>query len=116
MRGLPYRTMHTRLTFWLRRSREYVGWLDSFIVFFFIRASIMLFTLRLLPCTKIWCKRLIYFTLFLNFSITVIACVSYGMRCVPFGAIGKVNAGAKCISTEVLVSTMKLNGSKCDVF
>lgn len=72
----------------------------------------MLFTLRLLPCTKVWAKRLIYFTLFLNFAITVIASVSYGVRCLPFSAIGDVHPKAKCITTEVLVSTMKLNGSE----
>ena len=35
----------------------------------------MLFTLRLLPYTKVVARRIIYVAFFLNFAITLIACV-----------------------------------------
>ena len=69
----------------------------------------MLFVLRLLPPTKKLQQRIIFVTFFLNFAITIIATVSYGVKCVPFTAIYKEVPGAKCLSEEVITATQWVN-------
>ena len=93
-------------------NREYVDWEIVFISYFFIRASVMLFVLRLLPPSKVWQRRVTYVAFFLNFAITLIAVVSYGVRCRPFIAAYKSVPGAKCSSENVIVVTQQVNGSE----
>lgn len=71
----------------------------------------MLFTLRLLPATKIWPQRIIVLAFFLNFAITMIIIVTYGVKCVPFTAIYKSDPTAKCAPQSTVVITQQLNGS-----
>ncbi|KAI9667146.1 MAG: hypothetical protein M1831_001323 [Alyxoria varia] len=90
---------------------EYVGWLEAFICYFFTRTSILLFVLRLLPAYKVWQHRLVYVTFFLNFAITVVATVSFGIACIPFEGLWKKDLpGAKCYPLELLVLTQRVNG------
>ena len=71
----------------------------------------MLFVLRLLPPNKKWQARLIHFLFFLNFAITVIACVSYGVSCRPFRANwDKTIPDAKCLSDHILIVSQQVNG------
>ena len=74
----------------------------------------MLFTLRLLPITKVAPRRVIYVAFFLNFAITVIATVSYGVRCVPFTAIYDPGPNARCIPTNVIIATQQVNGGESE--
>lgn len=90
---IPYTDPHLRI---------YISWIVAFLSFFFIRASVMLFTLRLLPLTKMWSQRIIYVTLVLNFAITLAATASYGVRCSP----------SKPVPASVLLITMQVNGSE----
>ncbi|KAI9694315.1 MAG: hypothetical protein M1820_009039 [Bogoriella megaspora] len=70
----------------------------------------MLFTLRLLPCTKTWAHRIIYLAFFLNFAITLIACVCYGVRCTPFRAAYEEVPGSHCKSDTLLIASQQANG------
>ena len=70
----------------------------------------MLFVLRLLPPGKTWQQRVIFVVFFLNFAITMIATVSYGLRCRPFRAVWDHVQGAKCESIEVITRTQQVNG------
>ena len=72
----------------------------------------MLFVLRLLPPAKKTQQRIIVFTMFLNFAITMIATVSYGFRCRPFEAVYENIPNAKCVPTKVITSTMYVNASE----
>ena len=87
-----------------------MDWLVVFLEYFFTRTSIMLFVLRLLPPAKKIEQRVILVCMVLNFAITVIALVSYGVRCIPFRAVYAHVEGARCISDEVLVATQYTNG------
>ncbi len=86
----------------------------GFICFFFIRASVLLFVLRLLPVYKHWQKNVILAACALNVAITLIATVSYGLSCIPFRAWYQEVPNAKCFSTRNLVITNQVNGSKID--
>lgn len=70
----------------------------------------MLFTLRLLPRTKTRSQWVIYVNFFLNFAITLIASVSFGLQCQPFTAIWDPKPGSKCLSPTILAITTKVNG------
>ena len=83
-----------------------------FISYFFLRTSIMLFVLRLLPPDKVLQKRIIYGAFLLNFAITMIAVISYGVRCVPLSGAYKNVPGAKCFPAHIIVVTQQVNGSK----
>ena len=72
----------------------------------------MLFVLRLLPPTKKLQQNVIFVTFFLNFAITMIATVSYSIKCVPFQAIYKTVPNAKCLSENVLTTTQYVNAGK----
>ena len=69
----------------------------------------MLFVLRLLPRTKKLQKDFILVAFFLNFAITLVATVSFGLKCIPFRAIWQDVPGAKCLSENVLVATQYTN-------
>lgn len=96
----------------LTRSRDFIDLTKSFLCFFALRSSVMLFTLRLLPFTKRWPRRVIECSFFLNIIITIIAVVSYGIKCVPFTAIYKPVPGAWCERQNILVTTQQVNGGK----
>ncbi|KAL9087210.1 MAG: hypothetical protein Q9159_003777 [Coniocarpon cinnabarinum] len=89
---------------------EYIAWVMVFISFFFLRASVMLFVLRLLPPFKKWQQKVVYVAFVLNVIITIIATVSYGVSCIPFRAAWQEVPGSKCFSKKVLVATQKMNG------
>ena len=70
----------------------------------------MLFTLRLLPCTKRWPRRVIHLVLFVNFAITLAACICYGIRCTPMAAIWKSVPNAKCRSIAMFTTSQQVHG------
>ncbi|KAI9671856.1 MAG: hypothetical protein M1831_003384 [Alyxoria varia] len=99
----------------------YINWMIVFVSFFFLRSSIMLFTLRLLPFTKNVQRRVIYVCLAFNFAITMVVAVSYGLKCRPFSASwkqvgGHQVPGAKCISSDVIAATQQVNGALVPAF
>ena len=72
----------------------------------------MLFTLRLLPRTKRRSQLVIYCAFVLNFLITILATISYGVTCRPFSGLWTHSPSAKCVTPEVLSATQQTNGSK----
>ena len=72
----------------------------------------MLFVLRLLPPFKKWEARIICIAMGLNFAITILGTVSYGVSCIPFRANWQIIPGAKCYSKDLLVITTRVNGGK----
>ncbi|KAI9714793.1 MAG: hypothetical protein M1820_000082 [Bogoriella megaspora] len=88
----------------------YIGWIVVFISYFFVRTSVMLFVLRLLPPGKKWETRIIFFVFFLNIAITIIATVTYGLHCQPFQAGWKSVPGGHCKSYQDLTITQWVNG------
>ena len=93
--------------------RAQILWLTAFLSFFFLRASIMLFVLRLLPIYKKWQKHTILICFGVNIAITLISCISYGLSCVPFRAWYENVPGSTCFSKHKLVITNQVNASKC---
>ncbi|KAI9723458.1 MAG: hypothetical protein M1828_004188 [Chrysothrix sp. TS-e1954] len=89
---------------------EYIDLIEAFTALWFLRSSVMLFTLRLMPKSKKWPQRIIYASFFLNFAITIIVTVTYGTKCVPFTAIYKSVPGAKCDAQSIQIATQQLNG------
>ncbi|KAI9679009.1 MAG: hypothetical protein M1822_007435 [Bathelium mastoideum] len=87
-----------------------VDWVLVFISFFFVRSSVMLFVLRLLPPGKVWETRAIFVAFFFNFAITVVATVSYSVHCIPFQAAWEDIPGARCKSIQVVTVTQRING------
>ena len=72
----------------------------------------LLFVLRLLPPYKKLQQRIIYVELFVNFAITLIATLTYGIGCIPFEALYMDVPGAKCFSKEKLVIVARVNASE----
>ena len=93
--------------------RLYLAWLMAFLAFFFVRASVMLFTLRLLPRTKRRSQWIIIGAFTLNVAITLIAMISFGLQCEPFSAIWNPRPGAKCAAPQVLTVSNRVNGGMC---
>ena len=91
-------------------NSTYIAWIRAFISYFFLRASIMLFTLRLLPFNKKFARRVIYVAFGLNFAITLIACVCYGVKCTPFRAAYAEVPGSTCRSNQMLIASQIVNG------
>lgn len=91
-------------------KREYVAWLIVYCNFFFLRTSVMMFVLRLLPAFKKVQKWVVYVALAVNFAITIVVTVSYGLSCMPLRAEWENIPGAKCYSKDVLVITSIVNG------
>ncbi|KAI9721903.1 MAG: hypothetical protein M1828_004998 [Chrysothrix sp. TS-e1954] len=89
----------------------YVGMMINFPCLFFMRTSVMLFVLRLLPKTKRWPVRLIYFAMALNVVITIIGLVMMGTRCIPFEGLYINNIGAKCSSPSFITTALIVNAS-----
>jgi hypothetical protein len=72
----------------------------------------MLFVLRLLPSYKKWQQKIVYVLFFLNFAITAVACVTYGVSCIPFKAVYDTSVqGAQCFSKDRLVIVTQINGA-----
>ena len=94
-------------------ARECINLIIVFISFFFLRASVMMFTLRLMPSFKKWSQRTTFIALILNFLITMVAVVGYGTQCVPCAVRKREVPGHNCnTSAKALVVTQQVNGSK----
>lgn len=93
-------------------SREYSALIVAEISFFFLRASIMLFTLRLLAAHRKWLRSIIHAALIINIAITMIAVVSFGVKCTPFTAIYQDTNGAKCVGSDSFVAIQIAIGSE----
>ncbi|KAL9094317.1 MAG: hypothetical protein Q9165_003458 [Trypethelium subeluteriae] len=72
----------------------------------------MLFVLRLLPPYKKAQQRIIYVELFVNFAITLIATLTFGIACTPFKALYTYVPGAECFSKEKLVAVTRVNARR----
>ena len=83
-----------------------------FLVYYFARASVMLFVLRLLPSYKKWQRNFVNMAFLLNFLTTAYTCVAYGVSCMPFEANWKDIPGSWCMSTDVVALTNQLNACK----
>lgn len=83
-----------------------------FVSFFFLRASVLLFVLRLLPPNKSWQKHCILVLFFVNFATAMIGLVSFGVKCIPFHDIWSEEPNRNCRSLKVNTATFYVNGSK----
>ena len=86
-----------------------MSYIQAYIVFFFIRASIGLFILRLLPSYKKWQQRVVYFVLLVNFVVTAYTCIMFGVSCIPFKANWEAVPEAKCFTKNLLATTNQIN-------
>lgn len=93
-------------------DRTNIDWIMAFICFCFVRMSVMLFVLRLLPVYKRWQKNVILCAFALNIAVTLIGTVSYGLSCIPFRAWYQEVPNARCFGTDKLVITNQVNGGK----
>ena len=96
----------------LRRVREYIGLLQSYVIYFFIRASILLFVLRLLSSYKKWQQNLVYGVFAVNFIVTAYTCVAVGLFCRSFTANWMIIPNSTCFSIDVIVITNQVNASQ----
>lgn len=92
--------------------REFTGYIQAYIIYFFVRASVMLFVLRLLPSYKKWQQRVVYSMFLVNFVVTLYTCITFGVSCIPFKANWETVPNAKCFSKDVLVITNQINAGK----
>ena len=72
----------------------------------------LLFVLRLLPSYKKRQQQVVYAIFFVNFAITLAACVMFGVSCIPFKASWDAIPDAKCFSEDRLVIVNQVNASK----
>ncbi|KAL8896845.1 MAG: hypothetical protein Q9207_007510 [Kuettlingeria erythrocarpa] len=97
---------------------EFTGYIQAYIIYFFVRASVMLFVLRLLPSYKKWQQRVVYAMFLINFLVTLYTCITFGVSCIPFKANWDTVPNAKCFSKDVLVITNQINAGlacACDI-
>ncbi|KAL9003048.1 MAG: hypothetical protein Q9188_004060 [Gyalolechia gomerana] len=98
---------------------EFTAYIIVYIAYFFIRASVMLFVLRLLPSYKKWQQKVVYSMFLVNFAVTLYTCITFGVSCIPFKANWDTTiANAKCFSNQVLVITNQINAAlacACDI-
>ncbi|KAL8689577.1 MAG: hypothetical protein Q9218_004781 [Villophora microphyllina] len=102
----------------LETKWEYIGYIQVYISYFFVRASVLLFALRLLPTYKKVQQRIIYAVFLVNFLVTAYTCVTFGVSCIPFKANWESVPNSKCFSKDVLVVTNQINAALacvCDV-
>ena len=92
--------------------RTYISLVQVYITYFFVRASVMLFVLRLLPSYKVWQQRAVLATFAINFLATLYTCIAVGISCIPFQANWEDMPEARCFSKGVLVLTNQINSSK----
>ena len=102
------------LTLMLRR--EYISYTVTYMYYFFIRASVMLFVLRLLPSYKIWQQRVVALAFLINFLVTAYTCITLGISCIPFKANWDSVPNPKCFSIDVVVITNQINGGEIYLF
>ena len=102
----------TPWSLFLQWLREYIAYLEVYLVYFFIRASILLFVLRLLPSYKKWQQNLVYGVFSVNFIVTAYTCITFGVSCRPFRANWMTVPNSKCFSVDVIVITNQVNASK----
>ena len=81
-----------------------------YVNYFFLRSSVMLFVLRLLPTFKRWQKWVTYAALCMNLAITIEIVISYGLSCIPFRAEWDYVPDANCYSKDTLVIVSVVNG------
>lgn len=70
--------------------------LFNFADLFFIRTSVCLFTLRLLPKTEKWSIYFVYLAWVFNFTSTLDNMVSFGVQCQPLRGLWDTSINAKC--------------------
>ncbi|CAO1601331.1 hypothetical protein XANCAGTX0491_004999 [Xanthoria calcicola] len=102
----------------MEQKWEFVGYIQAYIVFFFIRASIGLFILRLLPSYKKWQQRVVYFVLLVNFVVTAYPCIMFGVSCIPFKANWEAVPEARCFTKNLLATANQINAALacvCDI-
>ena len=87
-----------------------------YLSFFFVRASVMLFILRLLPSYKKWQQRVVNLIFIVNFLATVYTLFMLGFSCVPFQANWKAVPNSKCLSKKVFVLTNQINAGEIHCF
>lgn len=80
-----------------------------YIANFFLRASVTLFVLRLLPSYKKWQRRVVYVAFLMNFLVTAYTCIAFGISCIPFNANWDTVPNSKCFSKDVLAITNQIN-------
>ena len=83
-----------------------------YLSFFFVRASVMLFVLRLLPAYKRWQQRVVISAFIINFLATAYTLFMLGFFCVPFRANWATVPNSRCLSKDVLVFTNQINAGK----
>ena len=89
----------------------------SSLSFFFLRTSIIIFVLRLLPNSKrSWPRRTLYLAMFANLVVTATAMVTFGLRCIPFSAIYTDVPGAQCMSKQMVATAIASNASESNQF
>ena len=93
-------------------DRRYISWLQYYMVYFFVRASVQLFVLRLLPSYKKWQQKSVYLAFAINFLVTLYACITFGVSCRPFRALWEDVPNSKCFPTNLLVITNRVNAGK----
>ena len=92
--------------------REYIGYIEAYIVYFLIRASVMMFVLRLLPSYKVWQLRVVLVAFALNLLVTAYTCFVFGFSCIPFQANWEDIPNPKCFSKDLIVITNQVNAGK----
>ncbi|KAI9710648.1 MAG: hypothetical protein M1828_002135 [Chrysothrix sp. TS-e1954] len=93
----------------------YIVLIINFVCLFFLRTSIMIFVLRLLPRTQRWPFQVIYASLGLNAAISIFASVTYGIKCVPFSRIWDKDVPGHCLSDSVAAATLITNAALCSL-
>lgn len=83
-----------------------------YINYFFIRASVLLFVLRLLPSYKKWQQRITHVVFLVSFLVTLYTCISLGVSCRPFKANWETVNNSKCFSKDLVVITNQINAGR----
>ncbi|KAI4234516.1 MAG: hypothetical protein L6R40_006721 [Gallowayella cf. fulva] len=97
---------------------EYIVIIQGYIVYFFVRASVMLFVLRILPSYKRWQQKVVMLLFAVNFVVTAYACLMFGISCVPFRANWQAVPDTKCFSKKILTMANQINAAlscACDI-
>ena len=87
-------------------------YIQVYISYFFVRVSVLLFVLRLLPSYKKWQQRVVHVVFLLSFLVTLYTCIAFGVSCIPFKANWETVPNSKCFSKDVLVITNQINACK----
>ena len=93
-------------------DRRYISWLQYYMIYFFVRASVQLFVLGLLSSYKKWQQNSVYLTFAINFFVTLYACITFGVFCRSFRALWKDVSNSKCFPTNLLIISNRVNVGK----